>query len=380
LAVGAGWLLGLEFASPSQRAAADGPPPTSTITATVTDGTLTDQITVDVTTAASSVQTATLSGTGDVSVVTALPLSTGSTVSAGSVVAEVDGRPVFALPGQFRFYRDMTVGDTGPDVAQLQHALTASGIPVPADGDFGASTGRAVDRLYKRSGYSAPTTEASAEGEQSPPSTSADAAPNTGSSTASPNASSQGTDAPQAKVPMVPRGELLVFPSLPGVLTDVPGVDSDLSDGARKVTIAAGALVARATVSADSAQTIAAGMEAQLQSGSDRIPATVSQVSAADADGNSTIVLTPTTALPASWTTAPVLATIIKKVVAEQSLIVPARAIVADSNGGHAVLVKSADGSFRTVQVTLLGELDGKVAVRPTAAGHLAVDDAVRVK
>ncbi len=41
----------------------------------------------------------------------------------GSVVATIQGEPVLVLPGRFPWYRDLRLGDTGPDVRQLNLAL-----------------------------------------------------------------------------------------------------------------------------------------------------------------------------------------------------------------------------------------------------------------
>lgn len=87
-------------------------------------------------------------------VVTRLPLKVGDTVSAGSVVVEVSGRPVLLLGGDLPTYRDLIPGLQGPDVVQLQAALTAIGYRVPADGTYGPATSAAVSRLYADRGYS----------------------------------------------------------------------------------------------------------------------------------------------------------------------------------------------------------------------------------
>ena len=76
-------------------------------------------------------------------------------IAAGATVLEVDGRPLFALPGAFAFYRDLSLGMNGPDVSQLQAGLRAAGLDVGVDGSFGASTERAVRLLYERNGYAA---------------------------------------------------------------------------------------------------------------------------------------------------------------------------------------------------------------------------------
>ena len=72
--------------------------------------------------------------------------STGTPVNAGDVVYTVDLAPVVALTGSVPAFRDLAPGAEGPDVAQLQNYLIATGyLAGTADGRFGASTARAAD-------------------------------------------------------------------------------------------------------------------------------------------------------------------------------------------------------------------------------------------
>lgn len=86
---------------------------------------------------------------------TKLPLKAGDTVAAGQLLAEVSGRPVFALKGTLPVYRDLRPGATGDDVAQLQQALRALGHGTGADakGVFGAGTKAALTARYRAIGY-----------------------------------------------------------------------------------------------------------------------------------------------------------------------------------------------------------------------------------
>jgi hypothetical protein len=90
-------------------------------------------------------------------VVTRVNLKHGGVLEAGSVPIEVEGRPVIAVPGRFRFYRELRQGDNGPDVVQLQRALDAAGLPVTGEaGRFGPRTRTALNRLYSKAGYDPP--------------------------------------------------------------------------------------------------------------------------------------------------------------------------------------------------------------------------------
>jgi peptidoglycan hydrolase-like protein with peptidoglycan-binding domain len=94
---------------------------------------------------------------GSRAVVTAVPVEPGDTVRSGTVLVEVSGRPILLLEGALPAYRDLTEGDRGPDVAQLQQSLRGLGYSVgDAAGRWGASTSAAVRALYGDRGFRAP--------------------------------------------------------------------------------------------------------------------------------------------------------------------------------------------------------------------------------
>jgi multidrug efflux pump subunit AcrA (membrane-fusion protein) len=73
------------------------------------------------------------------------------------VLLEVAGRPVIALNGGLPTYRTLRPGSTGPDVTQLEEALSRLGLhPGAVDGRYDSATGAAVAALFKRAGYEAP--------------------------------------------------------------------------------------------------------------------------------------------------------------------------------------------------------------------------------
>ena len=91
-------------------------------------------------------------------IVTRIFLGPGSEVRPGQPILEVAGRPMFVFGGSYPAYRDLTPGESGPDIAQLQQGLGSLGYPVGSDasGVFGAGTSAAVAAFYKGIGYSAP--------------------------------------------------------------------------------------------------------------------------------------------------------------------------------------------------------------------------------
>jgi hypothetical protein len=62
-------------------------------------------------------------------IVTSLAVRPRSLITEGLQVASLEGRPVVALEGVLPAYRDLSVGDSGPDVAQLMAAMLRLGLP-----------------------------------------------------------------------------------------------------------------------------------------------------------------------------------------------------------------------------------------------------------
>ena len=87
-------------------------------------------------------------------------MAAGQTISNGEKLAEIDGEPLFALAGRVPAWRDITPGESGPDVAELQKALASLGYYTGGDtpGFFGTATQDAVSLYYEHIGYTAPAT------------------------------------------------------------------------------------------------------------------------------------------------------------------------------------------------------------------------------
>lgn len=152
LGLAAGWFV----RSPAQVAADTAPPERSLLTAQVTEGPIDDPLLVTGTVSPGGVREFSPVPPADVvAVVTKLPVPVGQSVRAGSVLIEVSDRPVIYLTAAIPMIRDLRMGDTGPDVARLQEALSAWDAP-PADGVFGPGTARALRTMYEAAGYMAP--------------------------------------------------------------------------------------------------------------------------------------------------------------------------------------------------------------------------------
>jgi peptidoglycan hydrolase-like protein with peptidoglycan-binding domain len=83
----------------------------------------------------------------------------GDTIKNGRQLAEIDGQPLFALTGAVPAWRDLTPGESGPDVTELQKALASLGYYNDGDtpGYFGSATTYAVYLYYQHLGYTAPS-------------------------------------------------------------------------------------------------------------------------------------------------------------------------------------------------------------------------------
>lgn len=169
-----GGLIGASFVKSPQQLAADtaAPPPTAT-TAPVVSQVLTSSIQMrgviypstqyDVFASAPSSGSPSLPGSSGTSgsgaaYVSKLRVAASDTIKNGEELAEIDGEPMFVLTGRVPAWRDLTPGESGPDVAELQKALGSLGYYGYGDtpGYFGSATEYAVSLYYEHLGYTAP--------------------------------------------------------------------------------------------------------------------------------------------------------------------------------------------------------------------------------
>ncbi|GGP92998.1 peptidoglycan-binding protein [Streptosporangium pseudovulgare] len=168
LVAGTGWAVGTRLRSPADEAALRRPPKPSLVTSPVARKKLTSAIAVSGTLAYGSPLPVTLAGVvggaggtdaagaaadGGAQRVTRAPRP--GTIKEGSVLLEVNGRPVFALRGKVPMHRTMAPGTGGADVRQLQAALRRLGYRPPSTGVFDSATAAAVRRWYAARGYRA---------------------------------------------------------------------------------------------------------------------------------------------------------------------------------------------------------------------------------
>lgn len=418
--------------SPAQRAADQGPPSPSVLTAPVRTEVLRSTVRVRATVASidSVPVTPTAPAGASALVVTGTPKKAGDAVSPGDVVVQVSGRPIIALPGTVPAYRSLTPGMSGPDVGQLQKALKALGYAdTEQSGTFGASTQRAVGALYHDRGFEPLTTgDVAGQSEVSAVKAARDAvtqaerkvAASTVAVSAAPDAATRtaavvqlGYDkqdlasAKSAQVALqatvgveVPMAEVVFVPSFPASIGSMNAqVGTVLADTTSPLlTIQTGNLVIQGTLPAGQQRLVTSGLEATIddEANSRTADGTVTAVNAlpnGSAGGKSAtstsagqlaagpagypFVVTPSAALDPSWAGADVLVTITAASTSGPVLVAPAAAVTTSADGSTSVSVRSADGTTRREIVTTGAIGDDGVEVTPAEGATLKDGDNV---
>lgn len=314
--------------SPAERAARTAPPPSSLLTAPVVSQVLTPSIAAravvyppaqyNVVPAAASTEVTAL-------FVSKLEVKQGDAVTAGRLLAEVSGQPLFALPGPVPAYRDLKPGSTGPDVAELQAALAGLGFGSGEDdqGSYGPGTAAAVSAFYRGLGYPVPTTGATTQqavdtaqkavdtdrqtvdtltaqkkaGATAPPQGQAPAQQPPGGdldqqlANARKQLAADQTALGKARAvngPMVPAAHVLFLPALPATVTAVNGAVGSPVSGTL-LSLTSGGLAVTGQLTPAQAAGVQPGMAVELlaEDTGTTVPGTVAEVG------------TPTTAAPA---------------------------------------------------------------------------------
>lgn len=368
------WILAGRFQSPAQVEAAALPPAAGPITAAVRQGGLSDSITARAVFTAGESRSIPLTGAPE-AVVTGHPTPAGDGLEYGRALIEINGRPQFIVPGQFPFYRDLTVGDRGPDVEQWQEYLRMAGYSIARGekGTVGPETARATERFYTRRGYLAPARTLSTD----LPAATADPS-------AAPSSAAPSPDADDAGTIVLPQSETLVLPSAGGTVATLPDVGSRLGD-APQVTVDGGALAGTIAIPPLDSVSLREGMALVITTEDgqavDGKLGPVPSPAVPDADGQVPDVRVPVvlpSGIPAEWEGKDLLVQIIKQKVADDALVVPARA-VSQENAGTAVYARQDDGSFRRIPVTVIGTAAGETAVAATDGSALAAGQLVRL-
>ena len=322
--------------------------------------------------------------------VSRLDVAAGRTISNGEKLAEIDGEPLFALSGRVPAWRDMTPGESGPDVAELQKSLASLGYYTGGDtaGFFGPATQDAVSLYYEHLGYTAPATGGM-------PMTDVIFLPSLPAKVIAVNGA-QGQQPGQPFLELAARGSLALTGELPPayagqvktglkvqIFDEVTGIHATgtVADVGTATTITpVGAIVnvGGGSTSVGSAGSTGAG---STGAGSAGTSGSGSSGSGTNPGGTPFIPLTvnPSKPLPAALNGENVLVTVETGRTEGPVLTVPVAAIVTTGSGTSYVTVVGADSKQTQVPVTPGISENGYVQVTLVHAGQLAAGDSVVV-
>jgi peptidoglycan hydrolase-like protein with peptidoglycan-binding domain len=155
VAAGAGWVAGSRIQSPAEIAAQTAPPTASPILVAAEERVLSTNIVTRGTGRFGDPRELVLAPSlfkPEVRLATRVPQE-GSELTEGDALMSVGGREVTLFRGSSPSYRDLGIGVSGTDVAQLEQGLRRLGYdPGPADGVFDSLTEQAVAAWYARRG------------------------------------------------------------------------------------------------------------------------------------------------------------------------------------------------------------------------------------
>ncbi|MFD5556072.1 peptidoglycan-binding protein [Streptomyces sp. NPDC127068] len=427
---GAGVAASVVVKSPAQVAAEADAPEQGVLTAPVEKRVLKESVVLRGTVVAGQSVDVTVSAAGTTgvsrAVVTKAPEPVGAKVTAGQVIAEVSGRPVFALKGRVPVYRDLKSGTSGDDVKQLQDALDKLGHASSPDtrGVFGAGTRRALAAFYASIGYdpvsSQPdgatavqdaqdaVTAAERTVQDAEDALDARATPETRRAAERADqdlerARTRLSEAQAEAGPMLPASEVVYLSAFPARVDSVSAVLGSTVTGT-VMTVSAGRLavdgylqegqkglvraeqraeilqeqtgkVTRARVRSVASAPAAAGQPADAASGGAEGDAPASGQQPA-AQGYRMVVV-PDTPLASGTVGQDVRLTVEAASTDGKALVVPVAAVSAASDGGTVVTVVGAGGKQRRVPVRTGTTGDGHVEVTAVGGAALAEGDQV---
>ncbi|MDM8084969.1 peptidoglycan-binding protein [Cellulomonas cellasea] len=329
-------------------------------------------------------------------VVTDAPAGVGTIVSSGNVLIGISGRPIIALATDVPLYRPLYPEDTGEDVRQLQAALGGLGLYTgEVDGVFGPLTAAAITAMYAQVGYAEPAPEAprvaaleQAEDRWAALVAAEEAAEEDG--TGGPSA----RDREQARRELtrarddagtwLPLDEVAHVPASGALVTSITELGSVLAPDETTVAVLIGGqpiFTVRAQAGQHAVFTAGDRVEVRALDGSAAMSGTVQHAAAATgaaadrasepasgaAGSDEIVIAAPQGSQPGIADGAQVIVTLEGRVAREEALVVPEGAVREDEDGQY-VLVPTAGGEARRLDVDIGARRDGYVEVLPGAA------------
>ena len=358
-----GLLISTTIKSPAQQAAETKAPGLTRLTAPVQDTVIRNTVQADgLITKPPQISSLSSGGGGGggggggnaQQVVTKIFHRPGSFVSPGNVIIEVAGQPFFVFQGTVPAYRDMTPGESGSDIAQLQAGLEGLGFSVGGDasGVYGPGTGAAVAAFYQSVGYTAPT-----------------------------------VPGPKGhRGPEVPLSEIMFVPRFPAQVIKLGGHVGSIVSGSL-VTLSLGSPSIHGQLNPAFASLVRPGMKVTItaQGSPAVVHGTIASVSKKPQTSKSisgglydAMRISVHRSLPRSMGSGQ---NVILSIQAAQSngpmLAVPEAALFGGQDGKDYVSKVTGPNTAARVQVTVVTEGDGLVGVRPAQAGALKAGDQV---
>jgi peptidoglycan hydrolase-like protein with peptidoglycan-binding domain len=320
-----------------------------------------------------------------------LNVAVGKTIVNGEELASIDGEPLFILAGSVPAWRDITPGESGPDVAELQKALASLGYYPGGDtpGYFGTATQDAVALYYEHLGATPPATGGV-------PMTDVIFLPSLPAKVVAVNGG-KGQQPGQPFLELSARGSLALTGELaPGYTRQVKtGLRAKIYDevtgihatgaianvGTATTTTPVGAIVnvGGGAAAATAAESAASGATGSGSAGSAAGSSSSGSASNPEETAFVPLAVHPSKPLPARLNGENVLVTVETGRTEGAVLTVPVAAIVTTESGTSYVTVTGAHGKKTQVPVTPGISENGYVQVTPVRGGHLAAGDSVVV-
>jgi hypothetical protein len=406
-----GGLIGASFVKSPQQLAADtaAPPPTVTTAPVVSQiltasvemrGTVYPATQYDVYATAPSSSSGSASsdggasggGSGSSVYVSKLDVAAGDTITNGKQLAEIDGQPMFALTGPVPAWRDLAPGETGPDVTELQQALSSLGYYDEGDtpGYYGAATEYAVTLYYEHLGYTPPSSGGVPAADvvflPALPATVVAVNGATGEQPGQPflELAARGSLALTGELPPAYAGQVktglnvTIYDEVTGI--HATGTVADLGTATTVTPTGAVVDIGGGSGSAGSSGSADSGSSSSSSSGS----GSGSGSSSGNSSSSGSTVFIPVTVQPSKPLAAAlndenVLVTVQTGRTEGPVLTVPVAAIVTTASGTSYVTVVGAHGKQTEVPVTPGISENGYVQVTPVTPGALAAGDRVAV-